>query len=227
MANSLNIRFLKSLLAQGNNMFKIRSLQYKDFIKYKDIDILKHKINFIKGESGCGKSTLLKLLNKIEDFSGGEIFYKDKALAEYESIALRKEVKLISQNPFLFSGTIKDNFKLFYDYCDEKLITIEKMKYFLSLLEANFDLESECDKLSGGEKQRVYIAICLSMEAETIMLDEASSALDSKNANKVFENIISYVKENNKTLIAISHDDALVNKFAENIIDLNGVKTNE
>ncbi len=207
-------------------MFKIQELQYKDFIQYTDVNIIKSKINFIIGESGCGKSTLLKLLNKADDFSSGNIFYKDKSILEYESIALRKEVKLISQTPFLFSGTIRENFRLFYDYCEEELISEEKMIYFLNLLEADFDLDNDCDSLSGGEKQRVYIAICLSMEAETIMLDEATSALDSKNANKVFNNIINYIKENGKTLIAISHDDKLVEKFAENIINLNGVKTN-
>ncbi len=204
-------------------MFKIIDLQYKDFIQYKNINILAEKINFIKGESGSGKSTLLKLLNKTADFSAGDILYKGKSLRQYESIALRKEVKLISQDPFLFSGTIKNNFLIFYDYCDTELISEGKMKYFLSLLEANFDLTTECDNLSGGEKQRVYIAICLSLEAGTIMLDEATSALDCKCAHKIFTNIISYIKENNKTLIAISHDESLIEKFAENIIDLNGV----
>ncbi len=203
-------------------MYKIHNVHYKNLIKYKDINIQKHSINFITGESGCGKSTLLKILNKTEDFSAGTVLYKGKPLSEYESIALRKEVKLISQHPFLFPGTIKENFQLFYEYCEEALISEERMKYFLNLLEANFDLESECDTLSGGEKQRVYIAICLSMEAETLMLDEATAALDSKNANKIFENIVKYVKENNKSLIAISHDEKLVEKFAENIIHLQG-----
>ncbi len=207
-------------------MFKIQDLQYKDFIRYKDVNIIESKINFITGESGCGKSTLLKLLNRTKDFSSGNIFYKDKSILEYENIALRKEVKLISQTPFLFSGTIRENFSLFYDYCEEELISEERMKYFLNLLEADFDLDNDCDSLSGGEKQRVYIAICLSMEAETIMLDEATSALDSKNANKIFDNIINYIKDNGKTLIAISHDANLVEKFAENMIILNGVKTN-
>ncbi len=213
-------------------MYKIKDLEYKAFIHYKNIHILERKINFITGESGCGKSTLLKLLNKTENYSQGEILYKGKSLSEYESIALRKEVKLISQNPFLFSGTIRENFNLFYDYCEEKLISEElileeKMKYFLNLLEADFDLDNDCYSLSGGEKQRVYIAICLSMEAETILLDEATSALDSKRANKVFENIVQYIKERQKTLIAISHDEQIVARFAENIIDLNEVKKND
>ncbi len=207
-------------------MYKTKNLTYKDFIKYKDISVLEGKINFIIGESGCGKSTLLKLLNKTENFSSGEIFYKNKPICEYESIALRKEVKLISQCPFLFSRTIKENFALFYNYCEEEIISEERMKLFLDIMEANFSLDSECDKLSGGEKQRVYIAICLSMEAETIMLDEATSALDCKLSHKILENLVSYTKNNKKTMLIISHDNSLVEKFAEHVIDLNGVKTN-
>ncbi len=207
-------------------MYITKNLIYKDFIKYKDVSILADKVNFIIGESGCGKSTFLKLLNKTDNFSSGEILYKNKSISEYESIALRKEVKLISQCPFLFSGSIKNNFQMFYDYCEEKVISEERIKYFLSLLEANFCLETECDNMSGGEKQRVYIAICLSMEASTIMLDEATSALDSKLSHKVLENITNYAKENKKTLLIISHDNSLVEKFAEHVIDLNGAKIN-
>ncbi len=214
-------------MAEASVLYQMKDVSFKDFIKYKELEIIEGKINFLIGESGCGKSTLLKLLNKTENFSSGEILYKEKSLSEYESIALRKEVKLISQAPFLFSATIKENFHLFYDYCEEELITEEKMKYFLNLLEADFDLNNDCHSLSGGEKQRVYIAICLSMEAETVLLDEATSALDSKKANKVFENIVQYIKEKQKTLIAISHDEQLVARFAENIIDLNGVKSND
>ncbi len=211
-------------------MFEIKNVCYKNIIKYNEINILAEKVNFIVGESGCGKSTLLKLLNKSESFASGEIYYKKKALSEYESIALRKEVRLISQHPFLFSGTIKENFNLFYSYCNkeslEELISEEKMKYFLALLEAHFCLESECDNLSGGEKQRVYLAICFSMGAEIFLLDEASSALDSKLGHKILENIVAYARNNKKTLLIISHDNSLVEKFADNIIDLNGVKTN-
>ncbi len=208
-------------------LYQIQDVSFKDFIKYKEIEIIQGKINFLIGESGCGKSTLLKLLNKTENFSSGNILYKEKPLFEYESIALRKEVKLISQSPFLFSGTIRENFRLFFDYCEQELISEKKMRYFLHLLEADFDLDNDCNSLSGGEKQRVYIAICLSVEAETILLDEATSSLDSKRANKVFENIVQYIKERQKTLIAISHDEQIVARFAENIIDLSEVKISD
>ncbi len=208
-------------------MLKTRNLCFKDFIFYKDIHIIKSKINFITGESGCGKSTLLKLFNRIENCSNGEIFYKDQPITEFDTILLRKEVKLISQTTFLFSGSIKDNFTLFYTYCDTPNLTEERMKFFLSLTEANFSLDVLCDTLSGGEKQRVYLAICLSMDSEIIMLDEPTSALDYNLSVKVLQNIINYIKENDKTLVVISHDNKLTERFAENIVTLSGGKINE
>ncbi len=208
-------------------MFKTKKLIYKDFIFYEDIHIKKEKINFIKGESGCGKSTLLKLFNRTDNFSGGQIFYKGKNIIEYDSIELRKEVKLISQTTFLFSGTIKDNFNLFYNYCEYPALSVAQMECFLKITEANFPLNTICDNLSGGEKQRVYIAICLSMKSQIIMLDEPTSALDYNLSVKVLENIVSYVKKNKLTLIVISHDNKLVEIFAENTLNLTGGKNNE
>ncbi len=205
-------------------MFKTKNLTFKDFISYNDLHIIKSKINFVTGESGCGKSTLLKLLNRTENFSGGEIFYKNQPLHKMDSIALRKEVKLISQTPFLFNGTIEENFALFYHYCETTAITEECMKFFLSLTEAPFPPNTLCNHLSGGEKQRVYLAICLSMDAETILLDEPTSALDFDLSVKVFANIVSYAKKHDKTLVAISHSQALITQFAENIIPLHGGK---
>ena len=209
-------------------MFKTKNLVFKGFLRYNNIHILREKVNFIQGPSGCGKSTLLKLLNKTKNFSDGDIIFKDKPICQYESIKLRKTVKLISQTSFLFPNTIRENFKTFHEYCDCKTkLDDSVMRNFLNITSADLDFNINCDNLSGGEKQRVYIAICLSMECEVIMLDEPTSALDCVLAHKVIENIINYIKINNKTLIAISYDTTLINKFAENIILLKGKKAYE
>ncbi len=208
-------------------MLKTKKLNFKDIIFYDDVHIIEGKINFITGESGCGKSTLLKLFNRTENFSSGEILYKGKDITEFDSIELRKEIKLISQTTFLFSGTIQNNFNLFYEYCECPALSCEEMERFLRLTEANFPLDTICDNLSGGEKQRVYIAICLSMKAKVIMLDEPTSALDYNLSVRVLSNIVSYIKENRLTLIVISHDQKLTELFAENVICLVGGKKDE
>ncbi len=208
-------------------MLKAKKVNFKDLIMYEDVHIVKEKINFITGQSGCGKSTLLKLFNRTENFLSGEILYQGRDITEIDSVALRKEVKLISQTTFLFSATIKENFNLFYQYCECPGLREEQMERALQLTEANFALDTPCDTLSGGEKQRVYLAICLSMQAEVIMLDEPTSALDFDLAAKVLENIVAYVRKNRLTLIVISHDNKLTERFAEHVINLSGGKTNE
>ncbi len=208
-------------------MLKTKKINFQNFIFYDDIHIIKSKINFITGESGSGKSTLLRLFNRTENYASGQILYKDKDITEFDSIELRKEIKLISQTTFLFSGTIKENFNLFYSFCECSVLTDKQMEQCLKLTEAKFPLDTLCDNLSGGEKQRVYIAICLSMKAELIMLDEPTSALDYNLSVKVLSNIVSYVKENNLTLIVISHDNKLTEMFAENTINLTGGKKGE
>ncbi len=208
-------------------MFTTKNLVYRNFIFYNDISVLKSKVNFITGASGCGKSTLLKLFNRTQNYSAGEILYNDKSITEYDSISLRSEVRLISQTTFLFPGTIKENFDLYRKYCNKSPINEDEMNYFLRLTEADFPLDNLSGELSGGQRQRAYLAVCLSMGAQTFMLDEPTSALDSKLSNKVLENVTNFVKENDQTLVVISHDTALVEKFAEHIIDLNGGKEHE
>ncbi len=209
-------------------MFKTKNLVYMNFLCYYDIEIPAGCVTFIRGASGCGKSTLLKMLNKTQAYSDGEIFYKGKTLSSYDGAALRREVKLISQTTFLFPGTIRDNFSLFYRYCDyDKALTDERISRFLSIVEIDFDLDDNCDFMSGGERQRIYIAVCLSMESEVIMLDEPTSALDSSTSIRVLSNIIAYANENDKTLIVISHDNDLIERFSENTIGLSGGHSNE
>ncbi len=209
-------------------MFHTKDLQFQSFLSYPDVHIPKYKITCIYGESGCGKSTLLKLFNKTLPYTNGNIYYNDASLDTYESIALRKEVKLISQHAFLFTGTILENFEYFYSYCAyTPIASIDKMKYFLSLVGISLDVHSDCSTLSGGEKQRVYIAICLSMESKVLLLDEPTSALDNKSAQTLLVNLKKYVLENKLTCIIVSHDIALMRCFADSFIHLKRGDSNE
>ncbi len=202
-------------------LFETKKLCFKDFICYTDLVIEDEKINFIVGPSGSGKSTLLKLFNKTQEYSLGDIFYQGKSLSEYKSISLRREVNLVSQSVYLFPGTVRENFELYYRYCECELeLSDERMKKFLLLAEADFDVEECCDNMSGGERQRIYIAICISMEARVIMLDEPTSALDEETSEKVLGNIIQYVKESARTLVVISHNNYLAERYSENTITL-------
>ena len=79
-----------------------------------------------------------------------------------------------------------------------------------------------CNVMSGGERQRVFIAINLSYQPKVLMMDEPTSALDDKNADTLIKNIKSYCKANKISLIIVSHDKTIADRYADNIINLLG-----
>lgn len=201
-------------------LFSLNNVNFKDFINYKDITIIQGGATFICGESGAGKSTLLKLLNGVISPTAGEIHYLGKNIEDYDSILLRREILLISQSAYLFDMSIEDNFREFYAYRDLEPPSLEIMKSCLDICSLHLPLDTMCNVMSGGERQRAFIAIHLSFPSKVVMLDEPTSALDEKNADFVIENIKSYCKENEKTLIIVSHDKSISEKYADFVIDL-------
>ena len=202
------------------SLFTLEKVNFENIINYSDIQILEGGVTFICGDSGTGKSTLLKLLNGVLDPTEGEVIYEGKGLSLYDSMALRRDILLVSQSAYLFNGTIRDNFATFYEYRELACISDEEMKRYLKICSIDLPLETMSYNLSGGEKQRVFIAICLSFEPKVLMLDEPTSALDERNAFCLMENIKSYCAQQGKTLLVISHDLKIVDYFADYRIQL-------
>jgi len=194
-----------------------KDLTYKH-LSYPDIEILEDRVNFIHGPSGSGKTTLLKLLNKSISPDGGKIFFKGDDLEKLNSIELRKNITLCGQSSFLFPGTIYDNFKEFYSLREEDLPSKDYMRKILDLCQIDFNLNKDTYNLSGGEKQRVFIAFILSFKPEIILLDEPTSALDDNTAYRLMENIIDYSNKNKISMVVVSHNDGIIEKFSENNI---------
>ena len=201
-------------------LFKLNNVGYKNILHYPYLTITKGITTFIAGDSGAGKSTLLKLLNGIISPTQGAIVYRGKNIDEYDQIALRREISLVGQSSFLFNLTIKENFDEYYSYRDLPPISEEQMQFFLQLCAIDFPLDTDCGTMSGGEQQRVFTAINLSFPSEVLMLDEPLSALDEKNANTLMDNIKSYCQQSEKTLIVISHDKTIVEKYADEVINI-------
>lgn len=210
----------KEMVNLNKIVFKTNNVSFNNMIQYKDIQIKEGRVNFIVGKSGTGKSTLLRLFNGMLSPSDGTITYNDIDISQMDTITLRKDVLLISQSVYLFDGSIEENFKEFYRYRDMASPSKEVMKEFLELCCIPFPLDKDCTTMSGGEKQRVYIAIYLSFLPKVIMLDEPTSALDKENSNDVIENLITFAKEKGITVIIVSHDPKITEKFAEEVITI-------
>jgi putative ABC transport system ATP-binding protein len=201
-------------------VFRTKGLSFGTIINYQDIQIYGNKVNFIVGSSGSGKSTLLKLFNATLAPERGEIWYCDKNLSETDTIELRKEVSLVSQSVYLFDQNIRDNFRLYYEFREMPAPSQEDMKYYLDLCCIPFSLDKDCTTMSGGEKQRVYLAIFLSFKPRVIMLDEPTSALDQENSRRMIGNVIDYCRSNGITIIVVSHDKSITEEFAEHTITI-------
>ena len=203
-----------------NAILAATGLKFKDIIDYPPVSILRGRATFVSGESGSGKSTLFRLLNATASPSAGAILYEGNDIADMDTVQLRREIILASQSVFLFDGTIRENFEQFYDFRDETPINDEKIRAYLALCCANFPLESRCETMSGGERQRIFLAIHLSLAPKVLMMDEPTSALDEITSNQLISQIKAYCANCGTTLIMICHDRTLVDAYADEVIRL-------
>jgi putative ABC transport system ATP-binding protein len=196
-------------------IIKTENLAFENFIFYDDIEIKKDAVTFITGASGTGKSTLFRLINRTAKKSNGSIFFEGISIDDIDPITLRKSVMLIGQDPYLFDGDIKANFASYYSYLEKNMPSDDDITSYLHLLCLDFPLDKNCSELSGGEKQRLFIAIHLSLKPKVILLDEPTSALDQKTCLSVMDSIISYAKTHGITLLVISHNQAVARAYSQ------------
>lgn len=195
-------------------------VKYLDLIEYPEINIEENKMTFICGESGVGKTTLFRLFNGTVSPSEGKILFRGTDISETDTISLRRKICLVSQEPYLFEGTVKDNFDTYYSYRGDAPPGEEEIKHCLSVCCADFPVERNCLFLSGGEKQRLFTAIFLSFSPEVILLDEPTSALDEITANRLMSGIREHCQKNGITALVISHDKRMLSRFADSVITL-------
>lgn len=168
------------------------------------------RMTAIVGESGSGKTTLISLLQNIYPIQDGSISFGNYDLKHVSNQSLRELVSVVPQKIDLFAGTLIENIavgdfepdmKKIVDICQNLGIT----KFIENMPNGFYTLISEHgDSLSGGEKQRIAIARALYKSPEILILDEATSSLDSASEQYV-QQTIQYLKEKNKTIIVIAH----------------------
>lgn len=161
------------------------------------------------GESGSGKTTLVKLLMNFYQAEKGEILLNNYNIKDIDLEALRDKIAYISQETFLFSGTILENLTLGMDNPDmEEVIRVTKMTRcfdFINELPMRFEtmLGENGTNLSGGQRQRLAIARALLKKPDILIMDEATSNLDSI-TERAIENTINETTDGITTII-IAH----------------------
>ena len=161
------------------------------------------------GHSGSGKSTILNLIPRFYDCGSGDISVDDQSIYDVTLHSLRKNISLVSQETTLFDDTIKNNIKYAnLDASDEEIFRAAKLSHcdeFINNLPEKYEtlIGEDGVRLSGGEKQRISIARAMLKKSSIILLDEATSSLDSETETKIQDALKILTKD--RTTVVIAH----------------------
>ena len=196
---------------EGHIIFKNVSFKYKDVpvIKNFSLDIKPGQKVALVGPSGSGKSTITNLLLRFYDIREGELTIDGIPINRYSSAAYREHIGVVLQDPFLFSGSIRDN--IAYAKKDatknevERAAAMANVDEFVAEMENGYDtvIGENGASLSGGQKQRLAIARAILKNPSVLILDEATSALDAVSEFLVQTALDNLMHE--KTTIIIAH----------------------
>lgn len=188
------------------------------------------KTTAIVGASGSGKTTLLKLLMKFYEPNSGELKIENTSLKNISPRIWREHCGVVMQEGYIFNDTIAENIAVGEDYIDKnklrKAVEIANIKEFIESLPLNYNTKigNEGIGISGGQKQRLFIARAVYKSPKNIFFDEATSALDANNERIIMQNLEQFFK--GKTAVVIAHRLSTV-KHADKIIVLDKGKVVE
>jgi ATP-binding cassette, subfamily B, bacterial MsbA len=198
-----------------NAEIKFKNLDFSYEIKEKktlksiNLEFLGGKMTSLVGHSGSGKSTILNLIPRFYDAQSGDIIIDNQSIYNTTISSLRKNISLVSQETTLFDDTIMNNIKYAKEKAtEEEVYEASRLSYcdeFIKDLPNKYEtlIGENGVRLSGGEKQRLSIARAMMKKGSIVLLDEATSSLDSETESKIQEALKILIKD--KTTIVIAH----------------------
>jgi subfamily B ATP-binding cassette protein MsbA len=216
LRNEINLNEDKDKLniSEGNIIFKDVNFTYKSNPENKvlrniNANFTGGKMTALVGHSGSGKSTLLNMIPRIYAPTDGIINFDDQDISKFSLASLRSQISIVDQNTTLFDDTVLNNIKYarpeatneeIYQAAEQSMCT-----EFINNLESGYEtmIGENGVKLSGGEKQRLSIARAFLKKSKIILLDEATSSLDSETEDKIQKALSQLTL--NKTTIVIAH----------------------
>ncbi len=196
---------------EGKISFKKVNFAYKkdnQVLKNINLEIKRGEVTAFVGASGAGKSTMLALILKFITPNNGDIFIDDKNLKILNTKDIRKNIALVQQQPFLFSGTIIDVIKMGRNFTKEEVVESARKANahnFIQKLPDKYETEitERGSNFSGGQIQRIAIARAILGNPSILLLDEATSALDAESESEVQKGLNRAMKD--RTVIVIAH----------------------
>ena len=217
--NPKHIKLLNNTIEFKNLSFKYENTEVLSNINF---SIGKGKMVALVGQSGGGKSTLADLLARFYDIQSGEILIDNNNIKEIALADLRSLMGIVSQESILFNDTIYNNIRLGkIDATEEEVIAAAKVAnahHFILETENGYqtNIGDRGNKLSGGQKQRLSIARAILKNPEILILDEATSSLDTESEKLVQEALENLM--HSRTSLVIAHRLSTIKKADEIIV---------
>ncbi len=196
----------------GNIILKNVCFSYStgtEILKNININFKPNTMTAIVGKSGSGKTTILNILSKLYDVDSGEVLLDGKNISTLTENSIRENIGEISQAPYIFNTTIRQNMLFAKPEAseDEIIEALKKAEIYDDIMAMENGLNTEIGengvKLSGGQKQRLAIARLFLKNPKVIVFDEATSALDNESQKKIVEILETY--KQSKTIIIVAH----------------------
>jgi ATP-binding cassette subfamily B protein len=213
MATNLTVQ--KGLINFNNVTFSFN--QTREVVSGLNLEIKEGEKVALVGHSGAGKTTLIRLLLRLYDLTAGSITIDGQNIAQVTQESLHKNISLVPQEPVLFHRSLMENIRYGRaDATDEEVIEAAKLAHcdiFIDALPLKYEtlVGERGIKLSGGERQRVAIARAILKNAPILILDEATSSLDSQSEGLIQDAFDTLMK--NCTTIVIAHRLSTIRKM--------------
>jgi putative ABC transport system ATP-binding protein len=168
----------------------------------------------VVGPSGAGKSSFLRLLNRLDEPTGGTVRLDGRDYRELDPRDLRRRVGMVMQSAFLFPGTVAANIAFGPLQRGDALLP-DQIDVLLERVGLAGYQERDVSNLSGGEAQRVSLARTMANAPETLLLDEPTSALDEISARRIEDLVLDIIRERRMTCVIVTHNTAQAHRIAD------------
>jgi putative ABC transport system ATP-binding protein len=220
-ALSLTGRLPSGIALETQNLS--RAIVGKVLVNDISVEVQQGEVLAVVGPSGAGKSSFLRLLNRLDEPTGGTVLLDGRNYNEIAPRELRRRVGMVMQMAYLFPGTVAANIA-FGPQQRHETISPEQIHALLDRVGLPGYQDRDVNNLSGGEAQRVSLARTLANSPEVLLLDEPTSALDEAAERGIEELVLGIIRERQMTCVIVTHDMAQAARIADRTMILESGK---
>ena len=224
--HKINYKKTTKYLIEFKNVYFKYKFNERYILKNISFKLQPDKLNFIIGENGTGKSTIIKLLLGFYSNFYGNILINGIDISNYSLVNIRKNIKVLFQDNYLFNNTLEYNLK--YGIENKKINKLLKemniYNWYLDNKDNNIGLDG--NKLSGGQKKKLKLINFLLNNSKVFIFDEPTNSLDKYSIDYLINYIINSKLYINNTIIIISHNNDFLKSIENKNIDINKIFLN-